>query len=344
MAEQIQMVPLSRLVENPKNPRKLFGNLTEFSKTLKGGVLQPLVATALPDGKLQIVIGHRRFRGGKIAGLKEVPVIIREYTDEDARTAMIVENYHREDVNPMELAESFAAMRQDFGLIGDQIADRVKLNRTEVYDLLALHDHALEPLKKAILGDKLGVHSGMQIARMRGERLQNTVLERALKLTKPGEKHPPVRAVKKLVQGYLATAKRASKRKPEAKDNGAEVALRKLVVKRLLVRVAELVERKHHLDETDLRTMAIATAEAALSAEATREVFERRGIRSDRLGKVGATQLRSLVVELALAPFVALGGGDYSAGARIVAKAYGLSIAELEKNVTAKQAAEALFK
>lgn len=341
MSETIRQVPISKLVESNDNPRKLFGNLADFSKTLKGGILQPLVAREVGD-KLEIVIGHRRFRGAKLAGLKEVPVIVREYTRQQALEAMVIENVHREDVNPMELADSFAQMRQDFGLTGDQIGERVRMKRTDVYDLLNIHDNLLEPTKKALLGDKVSLANAIDLARVRGERLQNAALADALKLAKPGEK-PPVRAVRKLIQDRYMSARRPSKKQRGAREHGEEVAIRRRVVQRLLVRVAELVERRAHLDETDMRTMALAATEGPPTQETTREVFERRGLGPSKLAKVGATQLRSLVVELAIAAFVALEGGEYSAGTKTVARAYGVSLAELEKSVEAEAKAEALF-
>lgn len=349
MSEKVLQVPLSRLVENEDNPRKLFGNLTEFAKTLKGGILQPLVGVEQPDGQIRIVIGHRRYRGGKLAGLKEVPLILRDYTRQQALEAMIQENAHREDVNPMELADSLATMRHDFNLTLDQVAERVKLPRTKVHDLVSLHDNLFEATKQALLGGKLSEQSGVWLARVRGERLQNAALADALKLAKDGEQ-PSVRAVKQLVQTrYLdkhrGVSKRSRRRHEAAAEQAAEVALRRKVVERLLVRVGELVERKHHLDETDLRTMAIAAAESEPDAEATAAVLERRGLSggASKVGRLGATQLRSLVVELALAPFVQLVDGEYSDGMKAVAKAYGVSLSELERAVTASEQAEALF-
>lgn len=348
MSETIRQVPLSKLIESPDNPRKLFGNLTEFSKTLKGGILQPLVARELDGGQLELVIGHRRFRGAKLVGLKEVPVIVREYTREEAQTAMVIENTHREDVNPMELADAFAKMRQDFELSGDKIAERVRMPSTKVYDLLSLHDNLFEAAQKALLEGKIDTQHGVQFARVRGERLQNAALAEGLRLAKPGEK-PSVRAVTKLIQQKYVTrrgtSRQAQKRHQLAADQAATIALRRRVLQRLLVRVAELVERKHHLDENDMRLMAIAASEGSPNADATREVLERRGISGGKLGKLGATQLRSLVVELALAPFVGLDdGGGFSSHTKAVAKAYGLSLAEMERNVAAEQAAESLFK
>lgn len=350
MGETIRQVQVARLQENPDNPRKLFGNLTEFSKTLKSGILQPLVARPLADDKLEVVIGHRRLRGAKLIGLKEVPVIVREYTRQEALTAMVVENVHREDVNPMELADSFAQMKQDFGLSGDAISDRVKMPRTQVYDLLSLHENLFEATRKMVLGGRLDTQHAVQLARVRGERLQGAALDDAMRLAKKEGGKPPLRALKLLIQGkYLATAKKGlTKRQRDARQestkNSAEAGVRRQVVQRLLVRVVELVERRAHLDETDMRMMALAAAESPVSEVAVKGVFDRRNLKPSNLSKVGATQLRSLVVELALASFVALDDdGEHSAGAKTVAKAYGLNLAELEKGVDATNKAEALF-
>lgn len=345
MAEQLLTVSVSELHESPDNTRINFGDIDGLAKSIDAQeLIEPIIVRKRAEGGYWIVAGARRNRALKKLGRKKTDVILREYTRQQAFEVMVAENAHREDTNPIELAGGLAKMREDFGLDGEQIAERVKLPRTTVYDLLTLHDNLFDAAKKLILGGKLDAQHGVQFARVRGERLQNAAVVEAMRLAKDGEK-PPVRALKRLIQDkYLATAKRGlSKRQRETREHGEDVALRRRVVQRLLARVAELVERRANLDETDLRTMALATATAEPNRDATREVFERRSLGVSRLAKVGATQLRSLVVELALAPFVALDGGEYSAGAKAVSRAYGLSLAELEKGVAAETKAEALF-
>lgn len=354
MAEQIQQIPLARIHEDPRNPRQLFGDIAGLAKTIdEQGLIEPAVLRPHEkEGDFWVVAGARRFRAHQHLGRKAMGSVVRNITAQQALEIMVVENKHRDDINPIELAGGLASMRQDYSLTGDQIAERVELARTEVYDLLSLHDNLFEAAKRAVLDGKLGTISAIAISRVRGERLQNAALAEALKLTQPGEKQPPARAVKKLVQGkYLqkntGTSKRAQQRRQMVAEAAAVIASRRKVLQRLLTRVAELVERKHHLDETDLRTMAIAAVETPPSAAATREVLERRGIgdSTSKLAKLGGAQLRSLVVELAIASFVALtDDGDYSTGTRTVAKAYGLTLAELEKGVEATDQAEALFK
>jgi len=346
MADQLITVSLSELHESPDNTRQDFGNIPELAQAIdEQGLIEPIIIRKREEGGYWIVAGARRSRALKHLGRKKTEAILREYTRQQAFVVTVAENAKRESFNPIELATSFGKMRDEFSLTGDQIAERVKLPRTTVYDALTIHDRLLEPTRKAVILGKIGVQSAVQIARVDGERLQSAALADALKLARHGEQ-PAVRAVKKLIQDrYLAKAKQGvSKRQREAREHGAEVAQRRLVVKLLLSRVAGLIERKHHLDETDLRTMALATAESDSSAEAIREVFDRRGVAPSKLAKVGATQLRSLVVELAVAPFVVLDGdGEYSAGAKTVARAYGLSLSELEKAVEASTKAEALF-
>lgn len=338
----VQLIPFSKLHESPDNPRKLFGNLNELADSIRSqGVLQPGVARKTPEGRIEIVIGHRRFRAGKIAGLKAFPVFVRDMSRQQALEAMLVENKQREDVNALELADGYAKLMTDFQLSADEVADRVGVSRSSVYMAVTLLD-LVEPAKKALLQGKLTASGAVEIVKARGERLQLQALADALKLSKNGEP-PSARAVQRLVRSkYLTEAKKGlSKRQREDRTHGVDVALRRRVLARLLGRVAELVERKPHLDENDLRTAAIALAESG--GEAVREVFTRRGLRPDRL-KIGATQLRSLVVELALAPWLRLDtDGEYEPSVRATAKAYGLSLAELAANVENEGAAEALF-
>lgn len=346
MADQLISVSLSELNESADNLRRDFTGVDDLAKDIDAnGLIFPIIVRKRDEGGYWIVAGARRNRALKSLGRKKTDVILREYSREEAFIVTVSENVKRQSFNPIELAESFAKMQLDFGWSGDVISQRLKLKSTYVYDMLGFHKDAIEATKKALVSGKLGLQSAIAVARARGERLQTAALADALKLARDGEQ-PSIRAVKKLIQDkYLAKAKFGlSKRQKEARLHGAEVHLRRKVVSRLLTRVGELVERKHHLDETDLRTMALAHAESTPSAEASREVFERRGVSPSGLSKVGAAQLRSLVVELALAPFVALDAdGNYSKGTKAVGRVYALSLSEIEKNVEAETQAEALF-
>lgn len=334
------MLALSKLHESPDNPRKIFGSLTELADSLKSqGMLQPLIVRETGDGKLEVVIGHRRFRAAKLAGLKEVPAIVREMSRQEAIEAMLVENSQREDVHPLELAEGYNTLMHDFGLNAEAVAERMGRSRSVVFSIVKLLD-LVESVRKVFLQGKINASSAAEIARVEGERLQARALEDVLKLSKDGAQ-PSVRAVRRLIQErYMGDGKAGlSKKQLERRALGEKVATRRSVVRRLLDRVVELVERKHHLDETDLRLVALAESKQA-GAE---DVFTRRGIRADRLGKVNGTQLRSLIVELAVAPWAQLDGEEYGPEVKALAKTYGLSLSDTEKAVEASTAAEELF-
>jgi ParB family chromosome partitioning protein len=337
MSEQVQRIPVSQLHENPLNPRRSWGSLTELGKTIKKqGLIEPVIARKLPDGTLQIVAGHRRTRAAKLVGIKELDVVIRSLNAQESLETAIVENREHQGLNALEEAEGFAKLMSDFGLTADQVADRVEASKSSVYQaigLLELPEHT----KKALLAEKITASAALELTKVRGsERLQLQALNDVLKLGKNGEK-ASARAVQRMIRDkYLsATSKHGNSRaQRETKEHGADVALHRRVVARLLGRVAELVERRAHLDETDLRTAIIALAEQL--GEPAREVFQRRGLRVDRLGKVNGAQLRSLLIELSLVGWLTLDEkGEYSAAVRATAKAYNLSLSELTAGVEA---------
>jgi ParB/RepB/Spo0J family partition protein len=344
MTETVQQIPLSRIVENPRNPRRHFGSLDTLAESIDAqGIIEPLIARPRADGKLELVNGHRRSRAAAKLGKKSVPVIVREMDEETALATMVIENQQREDISPIELAAGYQALMEEHGLSGDEVAKRVGVGRSTVLAAVSLL-RLPEPIQQAVLHGKLAADAARGFVGIEGERLQLSAFHEAMKLTKPGEKGPPSRAVLKLIQNrFRTTAKKGqTKHQREVKESGEQVAIRRRVVLRLLARVGELVERKPHLDETMLRLMATAAAETG--SDSVREVFQRHGIHAARLGKVGGSQLRKLVVELALVQWVGLEGGEYSTGTRVVAKATEQSMAELERGVAATEEAEALFR
>lgn len=341
MPDKIVMMAPSELIENPDNPRKLFGDIPKFAQTLKRqGIIQPVICRATPKGPM-IVAGHRRVRASKLAGLKEIPVIVREMTQQEALEKMVVENREREDVNPLELADGFAKLQNDFGQTVEQIAESTGVVRATVFNTLNLLKLA-EPIQKAILAGKLPASGGYHLYKVKGERLQLRAFEDALALGKDGEA-PSARAIERLVKArYAQDAKQGlSKRQRERRELGEEVALRKRALEMMLRRVGELIERKHHFDETDLRTMAAAGAD--VGGDHAREVFQRHGARADRLSKVGPAQLRRLLADLHYSQWATLEDGDFSPAAKALAKAYDLSLSEMVKTAEATTKAEGLF-
>ena len=101
-------LPISEIEPNREQPRKVFDEkaLEDLAKSIEqNGIIQPLLVRPLSDGSYQLVAGERRWRAARMAGLHEVPVTIREMTDEEASVFALIENLQREDLNPVEEAE-----------------------------------------------------------------------------------------------------------------------------------------------------------------------------------------------------------------------------------------------
>lgn len=185
MAETITTVPLAHLRESPFNPRKLFSEaaLQELSISIAAqGVMQPIVARTLPTAQQdiwvrhEIVFGHRRFRAAKLAGLAEVPVILREMTNEQAAIAQVHENIQRQDVTALEEADSFKHLHKTHCMTADTIAAAVGKSRSYVYGRLKLSSVAPE-VREAVTDDGLGAEIALEVARLADHALQRKALE-----------------------------------------------------------------------------------------------------------------------------------------------------------------------
>lgn len=134
------IVKISKVEPNREQPRKKFDEdaLLELSESIKMyGVLQPLLVSDKKD-YYEIVAGERRWRAAKMAGLKEVPVVIKEFSDQEIVEISLIENIQREDLNPVEEAMAYKRLIDEFDLKQDEIAERVSKSRTAVTNSLRL--------------------------------------------------------------------------------------------------------------------------------------------------------------------------------------------------------------
>ena len=152
----LKTIPISEIVRDEEQPRKEFDTeaLEMLASSIKEhGVLQPLVVVK-EDGKYKIVAGERRWRASKLAGLKEVPAIVRTLEAQERLEISIIENAQREDLNAIEMATAYAKLKSQFNLNEEEIADRVGKSKSAVVNtmrLLNLPDDA----KKAMVEHKL---------------------------------------------------------------------------------------------------------------------------------------------------------------------------------------------
>ncbi|MBI2718569.1 MAG: ParB/RepB/Spo0J family partition protein [Rhizobiales bacterium] len=140
-ARQLRHMPIELLRTNPHNPRKHFGNeeLEELAKSIKEkGLLQPLVVRPLPDGEHEIVAGERRWRAAQIAGMHNVPVLIRDLNDGEALEIALIENIQRSDLNPLEEARAYNLLLDQFSYTQQQLADSLGKSRSHIANLLRL--------------------------------------------------------------------------------------------------------------------------------------------------------------------------------------------------------------
>ena len=134
------MVKLSKVEPNREQPRKNFDedSLQELAESLKQfGMLQPILVQNRGD-YYEIIAGERRWRAAKIAGLKEIPVIVRELTDQEIVEISLIENIQREDLNPIEEAQAYKRLLTEFHLKQDEVAERVSKSRTAVTNSMRL--------------------------------------------------------------------------------------------------------------------------------------------------------------------------------------------------------------
>ena len=137
----ITSLPISQIENFAGQPRKHFDeeSLAELAESIREhGIIQPLTVRKLSSGYYQIIAGERRWRAAKLAGLREIPVVVIEADDRKAMELAMIENLQREDLNPMEEAEGYQALIDQYNMTQEQAASRVGKSRSAVANALRL--------------------------------------------------------------------------------------------------------------------------------------------------------------------------------------------------------------
>ncbi|MGI6741677.1 MAG: ParB/RepB/Spo0J family partition protein [Brevefilum sp.] len=149
-------VPITQIQPNPQQPRSIMSSeaLEELAVSIREhGIIQPLIVSKNPnDEKYTLVAGERRWHAAEIAGLSIVPVIERNVTEQDQLEIALVENLQRADLSPLEMAEAYRTMADNFSMTHEQIAERVGKSRTSVTNTLRLLNLPDE-VKRALVDD-----------------------------------------------------------------------------------------------------------------------------------------------------------------------------------------------
>ena len=152
-----QLLPIHKVEPNPDQPRQDFDEveLQALAESIAThGVVQPLTVRQLPSGYYQIIAGERRWRAARLAGLKEIPAVIREADDKTTMELALIENLQRQDLNPVEEALGYRALMEEYGLTQEDTATRVGKSRPAVANalrLLTLPQEVLELLRSNTL-------------------------------------------------------------------------------------------------------------------------------------------------------------------------------------------------
>lgn len=203
MTTEIAMIRLADLSESPFNPRTIFNEekLDELAADLKTrGMLQPILArehAGDSDAFYEVIVGHRRLRAAKLAGLESVPVVVTEMTDQEVLEAQLVENLKREDLTALEEAEGYRALREQ-GLSVDQIVERIKKSKAWIYARLKLCDLGAKG-REAFVAGRLNASTALLVARIPDPRVQADAVK-AIAYPRSSEEALSFRAAAELIQ------------------------------------------------------------------------------------------------------------------------------------------------
>lgn len=201
------VVKIAKVEPNRDQPRKKFDEdaLQELADSIKQfGLLQPILVQDRKD-YYEIIAGERRWRAAKIAGLKEIPVIVREYTDQEIVEISLIENIQREDLNPIEEALAYKRLLEEFQLKQDEVAERVSKSRTAVTNSMRLLK-LCDGVQQMIIDDMLSTGHARALIPIEDQEIQ---LQLAQKIF---DEKLSVREVEKLVKGILKPEKQELKK------------------------------------------------------------------------------------------------------------------------------------
>jgi ParB family chromosome partitioning protein len=155
--EASNAIPIGTIRANSRQPRSQFDQekLQELAASIREfGIIQPLIVRPLADGEYELIAGERRLRAAKLAGLKEVPAVIRAASAQNSLEIALIENVQREDISPMECAIAYQKLAQEFDLNQEQIAKRVGKSRVTIANTLRLLKLP-ERIQQAIQDDEI---------------------------------------------------------------------------------------------------------------------------------------------------------------------------------------------
>lgn len=183
-ADQVPLIPINQIRPNPHQPRKTFNqeSLEDLAASIREhGIIQPLIVISDGPNQYTLIAGERRLRASKIAGLKEVPAIVRTATEQEQLEFAIIENVQREDLNPIERARAFQRLIDDFSLTHEEVAQRVGKSRVTVTNALRLLNLPVG-VQQAVLSGSISEGHARALLALNSPRAMENVMETVISL------------------------------------------------------------------------------------------------------------------------------------------------------------------
>lgn len=208
-----ELIDINKIEPNKDQPRKSFNedSLIELSESIKQhGIVQPLIVTKRDDF-FEIIAGERRWRAAKLAGLKKVPVLVKDYSPQEIMEIALIENIQREDLNPVEEAMAYQRLIQEYDLKQDEVAERVSKSRTTITNSLRLLKLD-ERVQSMLIEENFSSGHARALLGIKDHDLQYST---ALKIF---DEKLSVRETEKLIKA-LQTEEKPKRKKPELKND-----------------------------------------------------------------------------------------------------------------------------
>jgi len=211
----VDMVDISLISANPRQPRSDFHlvELNELAASIaEHGILQPLIVTRNPlDERYTLIAGERRLKAAKLANLQKVPVIVRKADDLNRLELALIENIQRSDLSPLETAEAYRQLQQDFNLSHEEISQKVGKSRVSVTNTLRLLNLP-QKVKTALLEGRISEGHGRVLLALQSSQAQIAAMETVIK------KNLSVRQTEELVRKFLGEEIKPPLKPPQAPE------------------------------------------------------------------------------------------------------------------------------
>ena len=237
------IVALREITPNPKQPREYFDSvaLQELADSIREvGLLQPPIVRKKRSGGYELIMGERRFRASKMAGLTEIPVIIRETSDKELLREALIENIHRSELNALEEAAAYSELLEDLGVTHDELAAKIGKSRAAITNTMRLL-HLPPPVQKRLISGQITAGHARALLGLASESEMERIAERVIR------ENLSVRALEEIVA--LSTGREIKSKKKGKASSSTSSALE---YQELAEKLEERLDTRVRIDKTKI--------------------------------------------------------------------------------------------